>query len=662
LSRNIHQSPTLTGLDAMKPSASRKVWQLPLFLFGVFLIAAGFSAGFVAGSWVGVPVVLMVAGGFALLLWLGSQRNLGGMLGKRSTQVGTNAIAATVAMVVLLGVVNFLAVNYTGRLDLTENQRYTLAPETQELVRNLDRPVQVLIFDRNLNPSDHDLLDRYQALNPAFGYELVNPEQQFGRAQEFQVTNYGEVYLEAGERRQRLDTVPFDGQTRLNEVELTNAIAQVTSDRSDTIYFLQGHGERPIANSNEAIIQAISALEAKNFTSEALNLGSASGIPDNAALVAVVGPQRSLFPEEVTALGNYLDQGGSLLLLLDPESDGGLQPLLDDWGVTLDPRLVIDASGEGQLVGLGPDVPLVTDYGDHPITASFRNGISFYPRVRPVDWAEQPGLAGVTLMSTNDQSWAESDPTAERLEFNPASDRQGPLGLGVAVERTPEAARPEGDTPEGDTPEAETPEGETPEAETPEAETPEGETPEAETPEAETPEGETPEAETPEGETPEAETPEGETPEAETPEGETPEAETPEGETPEAETPEVGEPEGETPEAEETAANDGQATNEAAADTPADAAPMSARLVVIGDSDFAADGRFGQQLNGDVLVNAVSWLSDRDESTLSIRPREATERRITLVARDQSLLALMSVILLPLLGFGSAALLWWQRR
>ncbi len=575
----------------MKPSTSRKVWQLPLFLFGVFLIAAGFSAGFVAGSWVGVPVVLMVAGGFALMLWLGSQRNLGGMLGKRSTQVGTNAIAATVAMVVLLGVVNFLAVNYTGRLDLTENQRYTLAPETQTLVRNLDRPVQVLIFDRNLNPGDRDLLDRYQALGPAFSYELVNPEQQFGRAQEFQVTNYGEVYLAAGERRQRLDTVPFDGQTRLNEVELTNAIAQVTSDRSDTVYFLQGHGERPIANSNEAIIQAISALEAKNFTSESLNLGSAPGIPADAALVAVVGPQRSLFPEEVTALGNYLDQGGSLLLLLDPESDGGLQPLLDDWGVTLDPRLVIDASGEGQLVGLGPDVPLVTDYGDHPITASFRNGISFYPRVRPVDWAEQPGWEGVTLMSTNDQSWAESDPTAERLEFNPASDRQGPLSLGVAVERTANATA----TPA--TPGTETTD---PEAIAPAA--PEGETAEGETAEDATAEGETPDDETAEG---------------------------------------------------ETAVTD---------DDPAAQAATPARLVVIGDSDFAADGRFGQQLNGDVFVNAVSWLSDRDESTLSIRPREATERRITLVARDQSLLALMSVILLPLLGFGGAALLWWQRR
>jgi len=41
-------------------------------------------------------------------------------------------------------------------------------------------------------------------------------------------------------------------------------------------------------------------------------------IPKDATVVVVAGPQRSLFDQEVKALSDYLNQGGSLLLMIDP--------------------------------------------------------------------------------------------------------------------------------------------------------------------------------------------------------------------------------------------------------------------------------------------------------------------------------------------------------
>jgi ABC-type uncharacterized transport system involved in gliding motility auxiliary subunit len=67
------------------------------------------------------------------------------------------------------------------------------------------------------------------------------------------------------------------------------------------------------------------------------------------------------------------------MLLIDPRTSPRLGSLLDDWGVTLDDRIVLDTSGTGQLVGLGPAAPLVTQYPDHPITSDFGNGRSFFP-------------------------------------------------------------------------------------------------------------------------------------------------------------------------------------------------------------------------------------------------------------------------------------------
>ncbi|MDB9335220.1 ABC transporter, partial [Nodularia spumigena CS-586/05] len=89
---------------------------------------------------------------------------------------------------------------------------------------------------------------------------------------------------------------------------------------------------------------------------------------------------------------------------------------------------------------------------------------------------------------------------------------------------------------------------------------------------------------------------------------------------------------------------------------------IESRLVVIGDSDFATDGLFQQQLNGDVFLNSVTWLSQQDQQLLSIRPKEARNRRINLNLVQANLLTLSSLLLLPLMGLVTAAIMWWKRR
>ncbi|WP_310834392.1 hypothetical protein [Aetokthonos hydrillicola] len=85
-------------------------------------------------------------------------------------------------------------------------------------------------------------------------------------------------------------------------------------------------------------------------------------------------------------------------------------------------------------------------------------------------------------------------------------------------------------------------------------------------------------------------------------------------------------------------------------------------MVVLGNSDFATDGLFGQQLNGDVFLNSVTWLSQQDQPLLSIRPKEAKNRRINLTTSQARVLALSSLLVLPLVGFTAAGVVWWRRR
>src|SRR5207245_2311051 len=61
----------------------------------------------------------------------------------------------------------------------------------------------------------------------------------------------------------------------------------------------------------------------------------------------------------------------------------------------------------------------------------------------------------------------------------------------------------------------------------------------------------------------------------------------------------------------------------------ADAPKPETRVAVFGDSDFAANGGLGIQGNRDLFMNTVGWLSQQ-ENLISIRPKEADDRRITL--------------------------------
>jgi ABC-type uncharacterized transport system involved in gliding motility auxiliary subunit len=563
-----------------------------LFWLGPILIIMGLSAGIVANSWGPLPLALIIAGVIVSGIWLFSEASvLQGFLGRRSTQAGTNALAATLAVLVILGLINFLGVRYSKQVDLTENQLFTLSPQTQEVLQDLEQPVKIWVFAITPNPSDRRLLENYQRQSNQFSFEYVDPQARPGLARDFGVQQAGEVYLERGENRTFLQQI---AQEPLSERRITNAIGQIASDRQPKVYFLQGHGERSLEPGQGSFSQALGSLGDENFVAEPLNLAENPDIPEDTTVLVLAGPQRALLASEVTALRNYLQRKSGLMLMLDPDTDPGLGELLRDWGISLDDRLIIDPNG--QAAGVNAAVTIVTQYGVHPITEEFGDGISFYPLARPVGVTETPDVQASPLLLTGDRVQAQPIPESGELNFDPNLPPQGSLTLGVALSRpvSDEALQAEASPSPSPSP-------------SPEA---------AQSPNA---------TETPSpSPSPEA---------AESPTEPSPEA---------AESPD---------DAETSEANDGE--DETAGET---------RLVVIGNSTFATDGLFEQQLNGDVFLNSVNWLSQQDTQVLSIRPKEATNRRILMTPRQQIISALTALVVLPVLGFGTAILVWLRRR
>jgi len=94
---------------------------------------------------------------------------------------------------------------------------------------------------------------------------------------------------------------------------------------------------------------------------------------------------------------------------------------------------------------------------------------------------------------------------------------------------------------------------------------------------------------------------------------------------------------------------------------PADSNKPETRVVIFGDSDFASNGVMGIQGNKDMFMNVIGWLSQQ-ENLISIRPKESTDRRLTLTARQQSNITWLALLIVPGLVFGTGIYSWMRRR
>ncbi|AFZ23822.1 ABC-type uncharacterized transport system involved in gliding motility, auxiliary component [Cylindrospermum stagnale PCC 7417] len=635
--------------------AKKQFWTF-LFWLGPFCVVVGLTAGLISETWGRIPLAFLITGIVICGLWIVWQTQQSKWWRSRSTQAGTNALIATIAVLVILGLINFLGTRYHLRRDLTETQLFTLAPQSRELVRTLPQPVKVWIFDTTQNPQDRELLENYQRQSSKFTFEYINPQAKPGLAEKFAVKEPGEVYLESGDKRQLVDVL--NQNVRLTEIRLTNRLQQIISPTTVKVYFLQGHGEHQLSAGKEAVSQAVQALGDKNFTTSPLNLADNAKIPEDATVLIVAGPTRSLFEGEVKALQDYLNRGGNLLLMIDPKTDPKIDNLLKEWGVRLDNRLAIDVSGES--LGLGPAAPLVTEYGQHPITKDFGNGISFYPVARPLEITPVAGVESTPLLRTKPypNSWAESDQQNEKLEFNEGKDLKGPLTLGMAFKRkltaksspTPTTSPTPQSQPSPTPTTSPTPQSQ-PSPTPTTSPTPQSQ-PSPTPTTSPTPQSQ-PSPTPTTSPTPQSQ------PSPTPTTSPTPQSQP--SPTPTTSPTPQSQP-SPTPTTSPTPQSQPSPTPTNQAEPKPAPTPTESRLVVLGNSDFATDGLFQQQLNGDVFLNSVTWLSQQDQQPLSIRPKEPKNRRITLSTNQANLLILSSLLVLPLVGLVTAAIIWWRRR
>lgn len=412
-------------------------------MWGVVILLLGAAAVTLFIPWlIRFRVALLIAAAVLFVVTVAlNWREGASILGRRGTRYGASAALLIVIALGVTVLANAVSLRYNARWDLTENKRHSLSPQTVKLLKALKSPVEVIGFFRSDTPGKRtaeDLLKQYaQASDGKFTYRVEDPDRSPGLARRYGVETYGTLVMQSGEKSEKV----LDAE----EERLTNALVKVTRPGNPIVYFVKGHGERDISSSERTgMSQAKEQLEKANYTVKDLELARTGKVPPDAAVVIVPGPRTDLLPPELTAIDDYLAQGGHVLLMADPLQADGLAKYVAKYGVTLGQDLVVEPSPIGRLLGVGPEVPLVMQYEQHPITKDMAKVMTGFPLTRSVSPAKTPpkGMTVTPLAKTSADSWGETN--LEGLRRGQAASRDDkdtpgpvPVLLAVTIEPTP---------------------------------------------------------------------------------------------------------------------------------------------------------------------------------------------------------------------------------
>jgi ABC-type uncharacterized transport system involved in gliding motility auxiliary subunit len=157
-------------------------------------------------------------------------------------------------------------------------------------------------------------------------------------------------------------------------------------------------------------------------------------------MVIVAGPKTDPLDPELAALDAFIGKGGKVFFMLAPFQADGLRKYLARYGFEVGEDLIVELNPIGRAFGLGPEVPVVTQYEAHPITRDLGGLMTLFPLSRSVDVVKTPpkGMSVQALAKSSNQSWGETDKNAlARGEAKPdPQDKKGPAAPSAEAAKT----------------------------------------------------------------------------------------------------------------------------------------------------------------------------------------------------------------------------------
>jgi hypothetical protein len=180
-------------------------------------------------------------------------------------------------------------------------------------------------------------------------------------ADRYAVAGSNGVVLVLGDRFETLD--------RPTEGAIYEALYRLRARRTGTLLFLTGEGEGNLERTDDLGYSGLAAaLETEGYEIRSAVSAALGRVPPEVDAVVALAPRRRLLPGAIAALREHLLGGGSLVALLEPGAESGLEELLAEFGIRSPDAVVVDpdsAALDDSGRGLSP---LISHYESHPAT------------------------------------------------------------------------------------------------------------------------------------------------------------------------------------------------------------------------------------------------------------------------------------------------------
>ena len=363
----------------------------------------------------------------------------------------TNSTVLSVAVIGIFILLTLFLNSLGGfQLDLTSNKQYTLSDQSLTAIKNVQDDVNILVLivenanNTVLNREVTDMVEEYTKRSNKLKMKQYNLTQEPALASKYGITG-SSIVLEQGDRYKVVDIAGLftaygdgtDGSYQFTgEEKLTQALMNLSTTETQKMVFLTGHEELSL-NQMGALR---SSLEQNNVTTEELQLNQAGKVPEDADVLAIIGPQRDVSDAELKAIRTYMNNGGKLLVSLGFAEDmksswKNIDALIADYGVVDEHAVMVDNK---QASTMGP-LWVVPEYGSHAITDKLAEN-KLYPMLSlsiALSSKEQDKYNLSPLMYSSSDSYGEKyigGLLQNETNNDTAVDVQGPVELGYAVD------------------------------------------------------------------------------------------------------------------------------------------------------------------------------------------------------------------------------------
>lgn len=316
---------------------------------------------------------------------------------KKTTKSKGQSILNYVLFLGVLVLVNVIGSYYYGRLDLTEEKRFTLTKATKHLLQSLDNDVTVeILLDgefpagfKRLQKATKEILQDFRSQSSFVHFYFNDPN--IGTVEEINETRkalsergispvrlmikdkagssetqiYPVAVVHYGSRAMLVNLlensnpslnpeIALNNSISLLEYKIASAIQKLQANNKPNVVFIQGHGELlPIA------FRDFEQTLAQNADVAVLSLDTMVVLPKQIDVVLIARPQGAFSEKEKFVLDQYIMNGGKVIWMIDKlvvsldslGHNGKYVPYdyqlnLDDqlfkYGVRIKPNMVLD--------------------------------------------------------------------------------------------------------------------------------------------------------------------------------------------------------------------------------------------------------------------------------------------------------------------------------